>query len=94
MEQTLVLPSLAVGPQIIRYLTADATTEQLWAPPKPGEWSMGDVARHLVAAEQRVFLPRIQRMLVEDRPTFASVEDVLVPGREIGPLLDGFGAER
>ena len=94
MEQTLVLPSLAVGPQIIRYLTADATTEQIWAPPKPGEWSMGDVARHLVAAEQRVFLPRFHRMLTEARPTFASVEDVLVPGHELAPFLDAFAADR
>jgi uncharacterized damage-inducible protein DinB len=94
MDQSLVLPSLTVGPQVLRALTADATTEQIWAPPKPGEWSMGDVARHLVAAEQRVFLPRIQRMLTEARPTFAAVEDVLVPGRELAPLLDAFAADR
>ena len=94
MEQSLVLPSLIVGPSLLRALTSDATVEQIWAPPKPGEWSMGDVARHLVAAEQRVFLPRIQRMLTETRPTFASVEDVLVPGRELGPLLDAFATDR
>jgi len=94
LEQSLVLPSLTVGPSLLRALTSDATVEQIWAVPKADEWSMGDVARHLVAADQRVFLPRIQRMLTETRPTFASVDDVLVPGRELGQLLDAFAADR
>lgn len=94
MDQSLVLPSLTVMPSLVRELCGDATPEQIWAPPKPGEWSIGDVARHLVAAEQRVFAPRIRRMLIESRPTFASVDDVLATGREIGPLLEMFEAER
>jgi len=94
MDQTLVVPSLTVTPRLLRELSGDATPEQVWASPKPGEWSMGDVVRHLLAADERVFLPRISRMLAEERPSFASVEDVLAPGRELGPLLDAFESTR
>lgn len=94
MEQSLVVPSLAATPNLLRMLTGDATPEQVWRAPKPGEWSMGDVVRHLVAADERVFLPRFRHMLAESRPTFASVEDVLAPGQSLGPLLDAFQAER
>ena len=94
MDQTLVVPTLTVMPRLLREVCGDATAEQVWASPKPGEWSMGDVIRHLVAADQRVFLPRITRMLAEERPSFASVEDVLVAGRELGPLLDAFESTR
>lgn len=94
MDHSLVLPSLAVTPRLLRELCGDATPAQIWAPPKPGEWSIGDVVRHLVAAEQRVFVPRIGRMLTESRPTFASVDDVLASGREMRSLLDAFEAER
>ena len=94
MEQSLVVPSLTVTPNLLRTLTGDATAEQVWQAPKPGEWSMGDVVRHLVAADERVFLPRVRRMLVESRPTFPSVEDVLMAGQSLGPLLDAFEAVR
>ena len=70
MDQTLVVPSLTVTPRLLRELSGDATPEQIWALPKPGEWSMGDVVRHLLAADERVFLPRIRRMLAEERATF------------------------
>ena len=63
MDQTLVVPTLTVTPRLLRELSGDATPEQVWASPKPGEWSMGDVVRHLLAADERVFLPRISRML-------------------------------
>jgi len=89
-----VIPSLAATPNLVRMLTGDASPAELWQAPKPGEWSMGDVVRHLVAADERVFLPRFHRMLSESRPTFASVEDVLAPGQSLGPLLEAFQAER
>src|SRR6266542_2583815 len=94
MDQSLVIPSLAVTPRLLRALCDDATPDQVWASPKPGEWSIGDVVRHLLAADQRVFLPRLDRMLAEARPTFASVEDVLAAGRELAPLLDAFTSTR
>jgi uncharacterized damage-inducible protein DinB len=94
MDQSLVVPSLAAGPRLLRALCGDATPEQIWASPTPGEWSIGDVVRHLVAADERVFGPRLRRMLSEARPNFASVDDVLASGRELGPLLDTFEAER
>lgn len=94
MEQSLVVPSLTVAPRLLRALSDDATPEQLWALPTPGEWAIGDVVRHFLAAEQRVFLPRVERMIAETRPTFASVDDVIAPGRELGPLLDAFESAR
>jgi len=94
VEQSLVVPSLTVAPGLLRALCGDATPEQIWALPKPGEWSIGDVARHLLAAEERVFLPRLERMIAETRPTFASVDEVIAPGRELGPLLDAFESAR
>jgi len=94
MEQSLVVPSLTVAPRLLRALSDDATPEQLWALPTPGEWAIGDVVRHVLAAEERVFLPRVERMIAETRPTFASVNDVIAPGRELGPLLDAFESAR
>jgi uncharacterized damage-inducible protein DinB len=94
MDQSLVIPSLAVMPRLLRAFCGDATSDQVWAAPKPGEWSIGDVVRHLLAADQRVFLPRLDRMLAEARPTFASVEDVLAVDRELASLLDAFASTR
>jgi uncharacterized damage-inducible protein DinB len=94
VEQSLVVPSLTVAPHLLRGLCGDATSEQIWAHPTPGEWSIGDVVRHLLAADQRVFVPRLGRMIAEARPTFASIDDVLASGRELGPMLDEYDAER
>ena len=94
MEQPLVVPSLTVAPHLLRTLCGDVTSEQIWAHPKPDEWSIGDVVRHLLAADQRVFVPRLGRMIAEARPTFASIDDVLASGRELGPLLDEYDTER
>ena len=38
--------------------------------PKEGEWCMKEVMAHLLNTETDVFLPRLQRMVSEDRPTF------------------------
>ena len=35
MDQSLVVPSLAVTPRLLRELCGDATLEQIWALPKP-----------------------------------------------------------
>ena len=94
MEPSLIVPTLAATPRLLRALCEAATSAEIWTPPKAGEWSIGDVVRHLHAADQRVFLPRLERMLAEVRPTFASVEDVLAQGRELGALLDEFEATR
>lgn len=94
MEPALVVPTLAAAPRLLRALCEAASSAELWSPPRTGEWSIGDVVRHLHAADERVFLPRLERMLAEARPTFASVDDVLASGRELGALLDEFEARR
>jgi uncharacterized damage-inducible protein DinB len=38
--------------------------------PKEGEWCIKEVMAHLVNTETDVFLPRLRRMVAEDRPTF------------------------
>ena len=70
MEPTLVVPSLASTPRLLRNMTGDCSREQGWAQPKPGEWSIGEVVRHLVEGEYDAFLPRLKRMLAEERPIF------------------------
>ncbi len=38
--------------------------------PKEGEWCIKEVMAHLLNTETAVFLPRLQRMVAEDTPTF------------------------
>jgi uncharacterized damage-inducible protein DinB len=38
--------------------------------PKEGEWCIKEVMAHLLHTETTVFLPRLRRMALEDRPTF------------------------
>ena len=44
--------------------------EHLRRRPKEGEWCIKEVMAHLVDTETAVFLPRLRRMVAEDRPTF------------------------
>ncbi len=94
MDRTLVVPSLAATPTLLRSMTGDCTPEQAWAPPKPGEWSIGLVVRHLVEGDLDTFLPRLKRMLTEDRPVFDKRGGTCVYGQELAPLLDAFETTR
>jgi len=44
--------------------------EHLRRRPKEGEWCIKEVMAHLLDTETEVFLPRLRRMVSEDRPTF------------------------
>ena len=69
-DRDRVLALLSVTPTMLREMTRDGTSEQMWTPPKAGEWSIGEVVRHLVEGDRNTFLPRLRRMLTERRPVF------------------------
>jgi uncharacterized damage-inducible protein DinB len=95
MEPTLVVPSLASTPRLLRNMTGDCSREQGWAQPKPGEWSIGEVVRHLVEGEYDAFLPRLKRMLAEERPIFDKRGGgTCVYGQDLAALVAQFEAVR
>lgn len=48
---------------------------RLWRT-KPGEWSLHECLAHLRDIECLVFLPRIRRMIAEERPRMANFDEV------------------
>jgi uncharacterized damage-inducible protein DinB len=93
MDRPLIVAHLRAAPALARGLLAAATEEQSWTPPAPGEWSLGEVARHLLAGERETFLPRLRRMLAETRPVFDKSPAVPAP-RLAAAVLDAFEAAR
>src|SRR5437762_118533 len=68
-ERELTVARLAATPTLLREMARDGAGEA-WTPPKPGEWSIGEVVRHLVEGDRDTFVPRLRRMLAESRPVF------------------------
>src|SRR5215467_2825524 len=77
-------------PVLLREMTRDAAGELAWTPPKPGEWSIGEVVRHLVEGDRDTFLPRLRRMLTESRPVFASGRRTEGDNADLATLLAAF----
>jgi uncharacterized damage-inducible protein DinB len=94
MDRALVVPSLASTPRLLRSMTSDCSPEQAWQPPKPGEWSIGLVVRHLLEGDFDTFLPRLKRMLAEERPIFDKRGGTCIYGQNLAVLLDDFEAKR
>jgi len=69
-ERQLSVARLTATPVLLHEMTRDAVGELAWTPPKPGEWSIGEVLRHLVEGDRDTFVPRLRRMLTESRPVF------------------------
>jgi uncharacterized damage-inducible protein DinB len=63
----------AGGPILVQALT-DLTPEQQRAHPGPGEWSLAQVAAHLVDTDL-VFAERMKRVLAEDNPALISFDE-------------------
>jgi uncharacterized damage-inducible protein DinB len=58
-------------------------TEHLQQIPEEGEWSMKEVMAHLRDLERDLFLPRLRRILEEERPQFESFDpDVWARSRD------------
>lgn len=93
-DRTLLLAELAAGPRLVQLLTADVRVEDVWTSPAPGEWSIGEVLRHLAEGDSHTFEPRLTRMLAEDRPHFAAVVPTPGASRDAVALLETFAAAR
>jgi carbonic anhydrase/acetyltransferase-like protein (isoleucine patch superfamily) len=53
----------------------DRYPDTRWAlPPGPGRWSALEVLCHLRDTDREVFVPRLERMLTEDRPAIENVD--------------------
>lgn len=86
--------SLAVTPTMLREMTRDCTARQAVTPPKPGEWSIVEVVRHLVEGDRDTFLPRLRRMLAESKPVFESRPRQEGDRADLATLLDAFADAR
>lgn len=93
-DRTLIVASLRATPSLLRLLSADCTAEQAWNPPKPGEWSIAEVVRHLLEGDRDTFLPRLRRMRAETRPVFESTRPAPGDRSDLKTLLDAFEAAR
>lgn len=93
LDPALVVPCLRATPGLLRAMAADAGA-RAWTPPAPGEWSIAEVVRHLVHGDRDTFLPRLRRMLAEDRPVFDTRGPRDDDPRDLALLLDRFAAAR
>jgi uncharacterized damage-inducible protein DinB len=75
-EARLALPLADIAaaiqplPERIDALCRALTADQLRRRPREGEWSMKEVMAHLLKVERDLFLPRLKRMVAEERPRF------------------------
>jgi len=90
----LTLAFLAATPRMLREMSHDCTGVQVSAPPKPGEWAIVDVVRHLVEGDRDTLLPRLRRMLTESRPVFPPHPRLENDGADLATLLDVFERAR
>jgi len=72
MNRELLIQRLDSAPDRLLRLCAGLSPEDASRRPAEGEWSVVEVARHLVEGDRDTFLPRLYRMLAEDRPVFVS----------------------
>jgi uncharacterized damage-inducible protein DinB len=93
-ERELTLARMTVTPTLLREMARDATGELAWTPPKRGEWSIGEVVRHLVDGDRDTFLPRLRRMLAESRPVFDKTASAAGDAADLATLLDAFSDAR
>jgi uncharacterized damage-inducible protein DinB len=94
VDRELIVATLRAAPSLARALRSGATDGQAWTPPAPGEWSLGDVIRHLLRGERDTFLPRLGRMLGESRPLFDSRGPAPTDHDDAEALLAAFDAAR
>jgi hypothetical protein len=70
VDVSLVVAALEANPRLLRALTADCPVEAARRAPAAGQWSIADVACHLTEGDRDTFVPRLRRMLAEERPVF------------------------
>ena len=94
VDRTLTLAQLRVTPRMLREMTRDASATHAVTPPRAGEWSIVDVVRHLVEGDRDTLLPRLRRMLAEDRPVFGVRRPLENDATDLPTLLDVFERAR
>lgn len=72
MSRHELLEALGATPDRIESLANGLSSAQLVCRRKEGEWSIAEILNHLLVGEREVILPRLQRMLLEEAPTFPS----------------------
>ena len=95
MDRELVVANLAATPNLLRLLGEDFSPDLAVKPPRSGEWSVTEVVRHFVEGERDTFLPRLRRMLAEERPVFPSRDRQASADRsDLATLLGAFESAR
>jgi DinB superfamily len=89
-DRQLTVARLTATPVLLHEMTRDAIGELAWTPPKPGEWSIGEVVRHLVEGDRDTFVPRLRRMLTESRPVFDKRRPTEGDDADLATLLAAF----
>jgi hypothetical protein len=92
--RALIQARLAAAGAMLHELTSDVTSEQAARPPASGEWSIIDVARHLVEGDRDKFLPRLRRMVAEPRPVFDRTGGLAGDASDLATLVAAFGSAR
>jgi hypothetical protein len=72
MTREEILSTLGATPDRFAQAARGLSTAQLARRPAEREWSIAEILNHLLVGERDVILPRFERMLTEDRPTFPS----------------------
>ena len=95
MDRSLLVAHLAATPNLLRLLGEDFSPDLAVKPPRSGEWSVTEVVRHFVEGDRDTFLPRLRRMLAEERPVFPSRDRQASADRsDLATLLGAFESAR
>ena len=94
MNRDLLIQRLDSAPDRLLRLCVDLPPEDAAQQPGKGEWSVVQVIGHLVEGDRDTFLPRLRRMLTEDRPVFESRERTRAGESDLEALLGAFESAR
>lgn len=94
MDKSLVIASLSASPGLLRRLAEDFSPELAIRSPRAGEWSIAEVLIHLVEGDRDTFLPRLRRMLAEERPAFESRGRQSADRSDLSTVLGAFESAR
>jgi uncharacterized damage-inducible protein DinB len=96
-----VFERLASAPRLLFEVCSGASPERLSRPMAPGKWSPLQTIQHLIGCDREALLPRVEKMLNEDRPFLARFDQDLwmkqygdVYNRKAVSLLDEFARLR
>jgi uncharacterized damage-inducible protein DinB len=92
-DRGLIVAALRAAPTLVRGLVSGANEQQAWTGPGGDEWSIGEIAHHLLVGERDTFLPRLQRMVREQRPVF-DTRSPAAPARDLAAIVAAFETAR